>query len=557
VHRNLTALASREFDVVVVGGGVTGAAAAWDAAQRGLSVALVERNDFGAATSANSLKVIHGGIRYLQHLDVVRVRESCRERSAWLRIAPHLTRPIPVLVPTFGHGMRGPEALAAAFTLLQLLTLDRNRGLPSPERQIPRARLISKREALERCPDIAGPGLNGAGLFWDGQLTNPTRLVWELVRTAGRAGAEAANHCEVRGFLRRGSRVEGVTVHDTLGNDTFDVRGRVVINAAGPFAEQLYVQTGVRPQRHVPLSRDMALVIRRPLVRGQALAMQTAYRDPDAFLSRGARHLFIMPWRDVTLIGVNSIVYPGDPYALGTTGGEVEEFVREIDQAVPTWDITPSDVAMVYAGLLPIGSGTLRHANVSFGKRPYLADNVRTDGLEGLITAIANRYTIARGLGERAVDMAFQKLGRTAPACRTEVTPLYGGDFPSLDGLVNEARAGRNDGLTPDQRERLARVYGSSWSEVARLVDQDPSLAGALGSTSMLRVEVAHAVRNEMAGTLADCVFSRTELGTAGDPGEDALAACAEVAGRELGWTPERTDAELGTVRSRFGVVAA
>jgi glycerol-3-phosphate dehydrogenase len=212
---------------------------------------------------------------------------------------------------------------------------------------------------------------------------------------------------------------------------------------------------------------------------------------------------------------------------------------------------------MVYAGLLPIGSGTLRHANVSFGKRPYLADNVRTDGLEGLITAIANRYTIARGLGERAVDMAFQKLGRTAPACRTEVTPLYGGDFPSLDGLVNEARAGRNDGLTPDQRERLARVYGSSWSEVARLVDQDPALAGALGFTSMLRVEVAHAVRNEMAGTLADCVFSRTELGTAGDPGEDALAACAEVAGRELGWTPERTDAELGTVRSRFGVVAA
>jgi len=263
-----------------------------------------------------------------------------------------------------------------------------------------------------------------------------------------------------------------------------------------------------------------------------------------------------MPWRDVTLIGVNSIVYPGDPYALSPTEAEVEEFVREIDQAVPSWGLTPSDVAMVYAGLLPIGSGTLRNANVSFGKRPYLADNVRTDNLEGLITAIANRYTIARGLAERAVDMAFQKLGRPAPACRTEVTPLLGGEFSSMDALVSEARSSRDGGLTPDQRERLAQVYGSSWSEVAQLVAQDASLAGSLGSTPMLKVEVVHAVRNEMAGTLLDCVFSRTELGTAGDPGDDALAVCAAAAARELGWGPERTDAELAAVRSRFQVGA-
>jgi glycerol-3-phosphate dehydrogenase len=557
VRRNVTALAGQEFDIVVVGGGVTGAAIAWDAAQRGLSVALVERDDFGAATSANSLKVIHGGIRYLQHLDIPRVRESCRERSAWLRIAPHLTRPVPVLVPTFGHGMRGPEALGAAFTLLQALTFDRNRGLPNPERRIPRARLLSRRQALERCPEIEGPGLNGAGLFWDGQLINPTRLVWELVRTAGRAGAEAANHCEVRGFLRRGGRVEGVTVYDQVGNTTFDVRGRVVVNAAGPFAEQLYVRDGIRPSRHVPLSRDMALVIRRPLIRGQALAIQTGYRDPDAFLSRGARHLFIMPWRDVTLIGVNSMVYPGDPYALTSTEAEVDEFVREIDQAVPAWRLTSSDVAMVYAGLLPIGSGTLRHANVSFGKRPYLADNVRTDGLEGLITAIANRYTIARGLGERAVDMAFQKLGRKAPASRTETMPLWGGAFAGMDALVSEARAGQDGGLTPDQRERLARVYGSGWSEVARLAAQEPSLGETLGRTPMLKAEVAQAVRHEMAGTLADCVFTRTELGTAGDPGEAALSACAAVAAQELGWGPERTQAELAGVRQRFRIGAA
>jgi glycerol-3-phosphate dehydrogenase len=146
---------------------------------------------------------------------------------------------------------------------------------------------------------------------------------------------------------------------------------------------------------------------------------------------------------------------------------------------------------------------------------------------------------------------------RPAPACRTEVTPLLGGEFPGMDALVNEARSGRDGGLTPDQRERLARVYGSSWSEVARLVAQDPSLGGSLGSTPMLKVEVAQAARHEMAATLADCVFNRTELGTAGDPGDDALAACAAVAARELGWGPERTDAELAAVRSRFRVGAS
>ena len=184
MRRNLVELAAREFDVVVVGGGICGAAAAWDASQRGLSVALLERGDFGGETSANSLKVVHGGIRYLQHLDVRRVRESSRERSALLRVAPHLVHPLPVVVPTFGHGLLGAEALGVAFALLNGLTADRNRGISDPARRIPAARLVSRREAATWHPELDVPGFTGAGLFWDGQLYNPPRLVWEFVRTA-------------------------------------------------------------------------------------------------------------------------------------------------------------------------------------------------------------------------------------------------------------------------------------------------------------------------------------------------------------------------------------
>jgi len=189
MRRDLSTLAAGEFDLIVVGGGICGAAVAWDAAQRGLAVALLERGDFGGGTSAESLKVVHGGIRYLQHLDVVRVRESARERAALLRIAPHLVHPLPIVVPTYGHGLCGRIPLGTAFRLLGALTAGRNRRLADPERHIPPARLVSRREALEWFPDLDARGLTGAGVFWDGQMHNPPRLVWAFVRSAARAGA--------------------------------------------------------------------------------------------------------------------------------------------------------------------------------------------------------------------------------------------------------------------------------------------------------------------------------------------------------------------------------
>ena len=552
MRRDLSALTGPEFDVVVVGGGICGAAIAWDAAQRGLAVALVERGDFGGATSANSLKVVHGGIRYLQHLDVRRIRESSRERTALLRIAPHLVQLLPVVVPTFGHAWRGGEVLAAGFFLLNLLTSDRNRCVSDPARRVPAARLISRREVSEWLPHTEAPCPTGAGVFWDGQLYNPPRLVWEFIRTAGRAGALVANYCEVDGFLRRGTRISGVAIHDRLGGERFEVRARVVVNAAGPFAEQLYVQAGLRRTRRVPLSRDLALVIRRPLVRERALAVQTKYRDPNAVLSRGRRHLFLVPWREVTLIGVNSVIYRGDPNHLTVAQKEVQDFLDEINDAEPELGLTPGDVALVLAGLLPISAANLVNGDVSFGKRPLIVDNAKSDGLEGLITAVTNRYTIARLVAERAVDLVFRKLGKVAPRCRTAEVPLWGGDIGSLAELVREIVQSTGDHLRPDIAEHLARNHGSAYGDVLRVVAQAPQWGETVGTSQTLKAEVIHAVRAEMAAKLADCVFRRTDLGTAGHPGSPALRTCAELMAGELGWTTERIDSELAEVRARF-----
>jgi glycerol-3-phosphate dehydrogenase len=548
MQRNPSALTDREFDVVVVGGGVCGAAILWDAVQRGLTAALIERDDFAGATSAHSLKVVHGGIRYLQHLDFSRVRESSRERSALLRIAPHLVHPMPVVVPTFGHGVRGGEALGAAFLLLEALTATRNRRLTDPDRRVPRARLVSRGQVVHWYPELDHPELTGAGMFWDGQVFNPPRLVWEFIRTAVNAGGQASNYCEVTDFVRGHGRVTGVAVHDRLTGDRFQMRARIVVNAAGPFAEQLYVRCGIRPAAGISLSRDMAVVIKRRLPGGRALALQTRYRDPDAILSRGPRHLFFAPWREVTLVGVNSAVFHGDPDTLTATEEEVAGFLGEITEAAPHLGLTMDDIARVHAGLLPIAEGALVGGNVSFGKRSHVGDNAKSDGLEGLVTVVTNRLTTARGVAERAVDLAYRKLGIAPPSCRTAETPLDGGRFSSFSKLVAEVGRSVGDIMPAAIAERLARNYGSTYGEVVRLATASPALAEPIGTTGVLRAEIVHAIREEMAQTLADCVLRRTDLATAGHPGEDALGAAAEVAATELGWSAERKASELAEV---------
>jgi glycerol-3-phosphate dehydrogenase len=554
MSRDISALAAVEFDVVVVGGGVCGAATAWDAAQRGLTVALVERGDFSGATSAESLKVVHGGIRYLQHLDVARVRESSRERSALLRIAPHLVHPMPIVVPTYGHGMRGAEVLGAAFALLAILTADRNRGIDDPARRLPPARLVGRGPVRAWFPEIDLGSPTGAGIFWDGQFYNPSRLVWAFVRSAMRAGCIAANYCEVTSLLRRNGRVTGVVVEDRLGAACIDLRARVVVNATGPYSDAFLGRMGVRPRRTTPLSRDMALVVHRSIVTGKGLALQTRYRDPDAILSRGRRHIFLIPWRHCTLIGVNSVIWREDPDRLRVSRADLSAFLEEINEALPSLRLGFQDISLVMAGLLPVESRVSADGNVSFGKRALVHDHTRLDGVDGLITAISNRYTVARSVAERTVDLTFHKLGRAPAPCRTTVLPLYGGDFRAYDVLVNEVASALPAGTSRGQADRLARNYGSAYRDVLRLTRSDPGLATPIRDSEVLRAEVVHAVREEMTQHLADCVFRRTDLGTAGHPGVLPLEECADIVAAELGWSPEQREAELEAVGRRFQI---
>jgi glycerol-3-phosphate dehydrogenase len=547
--RLLASLADETFDVLVVGGGIGAACAAWDAALRGLKVALVERLDFGAATSAHSFKVLHGGIRYLQHLDLPRLRESCHERGTFLRIAPHLTQPLPIVIPTFGHGIQSRWMLAAAFMVLELLTLDRNRGLADRARAVPSPFLMSRKEVLRRFPGLSALRPTGAGVFYDGQIRNPPRTVLAIVRAAAAAGAVVANYCEAEQLIVRGDQVLGAEVRDLIGGQRFAVRAAVTINATGPFAPWFLRRQSRPAPPDVPLSRDMAIVVRRRLDPKLALAVQTRYADPDAVLSRGNRHLFMAPWRDrYTLIGVNSRVYGDDAYKLTVTEAEIAGFVAEINEAYPGFGLTPADVSLVNAGLLPFGENEPESKDLSFGKRSVVVDHAAADGLKGLVTGMSIRWTMGRLLGKRVVDLAENQLrGRISP-CLTDQRAVFGGDIESLTAVEGDIRM-TLPSLSPAQSARLAIHYGGDWRNV---LAGGAAATDVLDGTDTLRAEVRYAVRHELAATLNDVVMRRLELGSGEQPAAAALAACADVMAEELGWDGARRAAEIARVCASY-----
>lgn len=553
MDRRLSSLAETEFDLVVVGGGIFGICAAWDAVLRGLSVALLERRDFAHGASANCFKVVHGGIRYLQHADLPRTRQSAAERSAWLRVAPHQVRPLPIVVPTYGHGAKGKEILGAGMKLYDAVTADRNRGLRDPERRIPSTRLLSRATVRGILPELDTPGLTGGALFFDGQMWSPARLAICFLLAAAEEGVHAANHVEVTRFLRSGSRVSGVVARDTLTDREFEVRGRVVLNATGGWAPGLLDRSegAGRLTPRPTFSRDAYFLVRRRIGEGYGIAVPGQTSDPDAILSRSARHLFLMPWRDCTLVGVWHTVWKDDPDRAHVSEDELRGFLDELNASLPGLELRRDEVALTHCGLVLFGENEEGAENLRYGHRSQIVDHGRTDGTPGLVTLLGVRYTTARREAASAVDLVCAKLGRRAPRPPTATRPVYGGAIESVSGLEREAARAHPE-LAPAVRESLLHNHGAEYERVLALGRAEPDALAPLPGTATLRAEVLHAVRSEMARKLADVAFRRTDLGTAGSPGRPALEAAAELMAAELGWEPARREKEVEEVLAAY-----
>ncbi len=553
MKRDLTTLTRKTYDLLVIGGGIFGVCAAWDAALRGLSVALIDKGDFGHATSANCFKIVHGGIRYLQHADIYRIRESSRERNALLRIAPHLVHPLPIVIPTYGHGLKGKEVLRTGCFLYDMITFDRNQSLEDTQQQIPPCRLVSREECLSMFPGLNRAGLTGAVMFYDGQMHSPSRLALSFLKSAVSARADAANYVEATGFLKHGDRIYGLKATDRLTGDTLEIQGKMVLNTTGPWAERLLkVGTGLSLRRPISFSRDAFFAVARPLVEKCGLALQAASRDPDVLFSRGSRHLFVVPWRGYTLFGVWHVVHSGSPDAFEVTENNLRNFLAEINGAYPDFGLTLKDVSSWHAGLVLFGENNPGATDLSYGKRSILIDHAAEHGLEGLITVIGVRYTTARGVAEKAVDLVFRKLGKKAPRSTTAETPIWGGRIERSSEFLTQGLAQFPNGFGHAIASNMMRNYGSEWKTVMQYADGNPGLVETIGGTSVIKAEVIHAVHEEMALKLADVVLRRTDMGNAGYPGRTALNQCAEVMARELRWDAGRVENEISEVEKQF-----
>ena len=505
----LTALGQDEFDVLVIGGGITGAGIARDAALRGLRVALVEAVDFAAGTSSRSSKLIHGGVRYLAQGDVALVREAASERATLRRIAPHLAATLTMVMPTHGRGTH--MKLGAGLWAFEKLA-----SIPAGERHA----MWSRDEALAHEPTLAAEHLYGAAAFTE-YLTDDARLVLENVKGAVVAGATCANHAEV-------TRVVAGTVHvrDTLGDATYEARARVVVNAAGPWVTDVFRRAGVVPNRALQLTKGIHLVVARArLPLRHAVVMQAHDR----------RSVFAVPRDDVIYLGTTDTLYDAAVLTPEITAADARYLLDAASRTFAGPPLTEADVIGAWAGLRPLLAEP--------GKSPSeisRRDEIMLDQGSGLITIAGGKLTTFRRMAERVVDLVCERLGTPAVPCRTAEVVLPAARVPPPTAAALQAAL---PGLGAVEAARLIRLYGA---EASPIVAQAATLDAAGALPPLRRAEAEHALDHEMALTLEDVLERRTRLLLFdAQQGMDGLEALAQLAAERLDWSRERTADEV------------
>lgn len=550
MERDITRLSKKKYDVLIIGAGIYGAATAWDAASRGLSVALLDKNDFGSKTSFNSQKIIHGGLRYLQHGDFKRVRESACERTSLMRIAPHLVHPMPCIIPTYGQIMR--FIMPLALKTFDLFSYDRNM-LKDPQKHIPNSRTVSKAECMQLIPGLMEDGLTGGSIWYDAQAYNTERLVLSFIRSAEKAGADIANYLEVIDFVIDGNRIKGIKAKDLLNDEELEIQAEMVVNASGPWINQILslLQSSVNPKIH--FAKILNITVKRIFIKDCAFGIQfrKKFEDKDNIVNKGYRLLFITPWRQYSLIGAAQQLYNGDIDNPLISEDEILKLIEEVNEAYPHAVLTRKDVTFYYRGLLPIDNIN-QYGDIKISKHNKIID-YKKYGIEGLISIISVKYTTARNAAQMTTDMVYKKLGKPLIKCKTMKTPIYGGDIERFDDFLLNAIEHRPPTLDKEIIRNLVFNYGSEYQKVLKYLDEDAGYGQRITDISnVIKAEIIHAIRDEMAQKLEDVVMRRTELGSAEYPGDEGLETCARIMAHERGWDRSRIQEEINNVKSIY-----
>ncbi|PWK46701.1 glycerol-3-phosphate dehydrogenase [Actinoplanes xinjiangensis] len=521
---DLRRLRDEQFDVLVIGGGVTGAGAAVDAASRGLKVALVEARDFAAGTSSRSSKLIHGGLRYLEQLELHLVHEALTERGLLAtRLAPHLVRPVPILVPLPSAGLP-KRAWQRGYYGLGVAAYDVFAGVFGSGRGMPLHRHLTRDGARHLFPSLRADRIAGAIRYFDGQVDD-ARLVVNLARTAASLGAAVATSARVVGFLREARQVVGVRVRDLEAPDQepFEVRARTVVAATGVWSDdmsQMLTDVGVRPGFRVRASKGVHLVVPRSAITGEAgLILRTA-----------TSVLFVIPWGGHWIIGTTDTDWQLDRAHPAASARDIRYLLDQVN-AVLDRPLTTDDIEGVYAGLRPLLSGEADSTS------KLSREHAVVEPMLGLMLVAGGKYTTYRVMAADVIDRAVRRLGGPARPSRTDQLPLLGADGFAAAWRDRQDIA-RRHGVTAGVVEHLLERYGTLTVHLLAMVAAQPELAVPLaGAPEYLSAEVAYAALAEGALHLDDVLTRRTRISieTAHRGAESAVHA-AEIMGEALGW---------------------
>lgn len=496
-----------EFDVIVIGAGINGAGIARDAALRALRVLLVDKGDVGGGTSAGSTRLIHGGLRYLEHFEFGLVRESLRERETLLRIAPHLVRPLEMTIPIYEESQRGWTTVQAGMIAYELLAWGKS---------LPRYRMQSAGETLRKVPGLKVEGLIGSAVYFDAQVEFAERLVVENVLAAIEHGATVLTHTRVGKLLGEDGRVRGVELEGDFAELAL---AGVVINAAGPWVDQLIEQKTIGGSGVVGSVRSERLI---GGTKGSHVVVAPFVNAPEGAVYLEAvsdrRPFFVIPWNGNYLIGTTDVRFEGDPGEVRCEPWEAEYLLAETNRAFPAAELSNESVLYTYSGVRPLAY-TKNEDEQSITRRHFLREHPQ---FPNLISVVGGKLTTYRNLAEECVDSIFRKLNRPSPPCETARVPLPGAT-----------------GETPaNVCERWRRVYGSRATEVAEL-------AKRFDGEDTLAAEVVFSFEREFAKSLADCFLRRTMIGLNANAGLDEIERAAEIGKKFLGWTEERAGREV------------
>jgi glycerol-3-phosphate dehydrogenase len=531
-RRQLRRLAAEIFDVLVIGGGVTGCGVALDAASRGLSVALVERRDFAAGTSSRSSKLIHGGLRYLEHFDIGLVREALHERQLLAQtLAPHLVHAMPLLFP-LKRGAWDRLVMGSGLALYD--------GLAGIHPAMPRHRHLSRKACVRAVPSLRSDALTGGIRYFDAQVDD-ARFAVTLAGTAGSYGAACVSALEVAGFLRQGATICGVRVRDLERGDELEVRSRVVINATGVWTTELERLAGVESPLLVRPSKGVHIVVPKSCIDAELALILPTEKSV----------LFVLPWGEHWIIGTTDTDWQFGLDHPSATRGDIDSLLGHVN-AVLREPLTIADITAVYAGLRPlVDAGSGDTAAVS-------REHVVQRSAPGLISIAGGKYTTYRIMARDSVDVAVRELPFGVAPSRTAHIPLLG----AVGAPAAAARARLHPGgasLTPEQIQHLVGRYGALALQVLDLVVEEPELADPLtGAETYLAAEVLHATVYEGALHVDDVLTRRTHIAfEAPDRGRRAVEDVSRLMAQALDWDQADVDREIGHYRSRLDAESA